>query len=77
MQDFFSQSQTNTFPPSPENLQMNFNAPIVNDTIHELDEGFYVVMEVEYDSAVDNANFEQDPGSRVALVIIDDNDGMH
>ena len=52
---------------------MNFNAPVLSDNIHELNEGFFVVMTAEFDDPTDGSSFVIMNG--VALVIIDDNDG--
>ena len=69
--DFDNTVQQITFPPNPANAEQILTINLIDDTINEAQEGFYVMIRVVQSGPTDQITFVR---NGVALIRITDND---
>ena len=75
--DFIPLSTPLTIPPSISVDVLEFQAPIVGDNTHELNEGFFVVANFAFSDDDDNSNFSPNIIQNTALIIILNDDSKY
>ena len=74
-QDFSALPIPFTFSPSDSGEEIQFQAPVTDDSTHEDAEAFYAMIVItNFDDSTDENQFTLEGG--IALVVIDDDDGM-